>query len=59
MPNNENMTEICDRLLVLLNNAITFMYEQNMSIEDIADYLGSSPEELDAINENDIDGINI
>ncbi len=59
MPTDKNIPEICDRLLVLLNNAITYMYEQNMSTEDIADYLGSSEEELDAINENDIDGINI
>lgn len=36
-------------IVALLYNAICFMYENNMSKKEIADYLGTDNETLDAI----------
>ena len=44
-----------DTVFTLLYNAIGFMYEQDMSKEEVAEYLGTTEEILDAIDEEDID----
>lgn len=42
-------------IVALLYNAICFMYENNMSKKEIADYLGTDNETLDAIEDNDFE----
>jgi len=44
-----------NEIVALLNNAICFMYENNMSKEEIADYLGTDNETLDAIENEDFE----
>ena len=44
-----------NEIVALLNNAICFMYENNMSKKEIADYLGTDNETLDAIENGDFE----
>jgi len=53
----EVKAEACDELFVLLHNAIGFMREQGMSNENIAEYLGTTIDILDAIEEEDAEAI--
>ena len=53
---NNMMNELKKQEIVaLLNNAICFMYENNMSKKEIADYLGTDNETLDAIVDKDFE----
>ena len=47
-----------DRACVLLYNAVGYMLENGMTMDEVADYLCTSPEELlefNAINEEDME----
>ena len=51
---NEKKADVLDRVLVVLNNAIGYMLEDNMSREEVAEYLGIDVEVLGAIEDEDI-----
>ena len=42
------------RLFVLLQNAVCYMYEQGLSDDEVASYIGASEPELEAVNEKDL-----
>lgn len=44
-----------DKVIALLNNAICSMYENNMPIKEIADYLGTDRETLVAVDNEDFE----
>ena len=52
---NEKKADVLDRVLVVLDNAIGYMLEDNMSREEVAEYLGIDVEALGAIEDEDID----
>ena len=52
---NEKKADVLDRVLVVLDNAIGYMFEGNMSREEVAEYLGIDVEVLGAIEDEDID----
>ena len=52
---NEKKADVLDRVLVVLNNAIGYMLEDNMSREEVAEYLGIDVEALGAIEDENID----
>ena len=52
---NEKKADVLDRVLVVLDNAIGYMLEGNMSREEVAEYLGIDVEALGAIEDGDID----
>lgn len=52
---NEKKADVLDRVLVVLDNAIGYMLEGNMSREEVAEYLGIDVEVLGAIKDEDID----
>lgn len=52
---NEKKADVLDRVLVVLDNAIGYMFEDNMSREEVAEYLGVDVEALGAIEDEDID----
>lgn len=52
---NEKKADVLDRVLVVLDNAIGYMLEGNMSREEVAEYLGIDVEALGAIEDEDID----
>lgn len=52
---NEKKADVLDRVLVVLDNAIGYMLEGNMSREVVAEYLGIDVEALGAIENEDID----
>lgn len=52
---NEKKADVLDRVLVVLDNAIGYMLEGNMSREEVAEYLGIDVEVLGAIEDEDID----
>ena len=54
---NEDVAEIFDRIKVLLQNAICFMQEQEMSFEEIAEYLCCPVEMIDCILNDDYERI--
>ena len=51
---NEKKADVLDRVLVVLDNAIGYMLEGNMSREEVAEYLGIDVEVLGAIEDEDI-----
>lgn len=52
---NEKKADVLERVLVVLDNAIGYMLEDNMSREEVAEYLGIDVEVLGAIEDEDID----
>ena len=52
---NEKKADVLDRVLVVLDNAIGYMLEGNMSREEVAEYLGIDVEALGAIEDENID----
>ena len=52
---NEKKADVLDRVLVVLDNAIGYMLEDNMSREEVAEYLGIDVEALGAIEDENID----
>ena len=52
---NKKKADVLDRVLVVLDNAIGYMLESNMSREEVAEYLGIDVEALGAIEDEDID----
>lgn len=52
---NEKRADVLERVLVVLDNAIGYMLEGNMSREEVAEYLGIDVEVLGAIEDEDID----
>ena len=52
---NEKKADVLDRVLVVLDNAIGYMLEDNMSREEVAEYLGIDVEVLGAIEDEDIE----
>ena len=54
---NEIKAKAFETLCTLLNNALCFMYEQGMSKEDCADYIGTTETIIDAVNTEDAYGI--
>ena len=52
---NEKKADVLDRVLVVLDKAIGYMLEGNMSREEVAEYLGIDVEVLGAIEDEDID----
>ena len=53
----ETKAEACDVLFTIANNAISYMYEQGMSDEDVAKYLFTTTDIIDAINNEDAEAI--
>lgn len=51
------MDKVLNKMLVLLNNAIGFMYEQGMTETEIADYLITNVDMLKAIEVGDYETI--
>ena len=51
----ENKAKAFDKIISILNNAITYMMEQEMTDEEIADYLCCSVDDLRAIDIEDYD----
>ena len=49
--------EAATRLATLANNAICYMIEHDMDDDDIADYLGCTPETVTAIDNEDFEAI--
>ena len=53
----EQKAKAYDTIVTIANNAITFMYEQGMMTEEIAEYLCCSVDTLKAIDEEDYETI--
>lgn len=53
----EIKAEACDILFGIANNAIDYMYKQGMSDEDVAKYLFTTTDIIDAINNEDAEAI--
>jgi hypothetical protein len=51
----ENKAEAFSPLCTITQNALTYMYEQGMSKEEVADYVGCDVNVLDAIDNYDYD----
>lgn len=49
----EQKAKALDVALVFLNNALCYLYENMISSEDVAEYIGTDIETLDAINSED------
>ena len=43
------------RMFTLLHNAVCYMYEQGLEDEEVANYIGASTPELEAIDDEDLD----
>ena len=50
---NKLKAEAFDIAIVYLNNALCYLYENGMSKEEIADYIGSDVKTLDDIDNED------
>ena len=53
----ETKAEACDRLFVLANDVLSFMYENGMSKEEVAEYLGATVDFIYAVEDEDVEAI--
>ena len=53
----EQKAKAFDKVITIANNAICYMYEQNMTTDEIAEYLGCDTEMIKAIDNEDYETI--
>lgn len=53
----ETKANVVDTIITLLNNAICYMTDNGMSKDEVAEYIGTSTDILDAIDEEDFEKI--
>lgn len=54
---NEKKAYVLDEVFTLLNNAIGYMMEQGMELNEVADYLGTTRAVLEAVDVEDYEAL--